>query len=163
TQSTMQGPVESFLVRGVGRGRLLWSTGPHVLRLGADLGGKVYFERAATPQDVVVARLGLDERSRIGSRLRLGGAGGYHGQYRGYHGRALRLPGDDAKNLPGGAHALPRRDDLVGSFSLSLSYTGPVLASASWLVEKDRSASAEGGYLYQAVALSLTMPLPAKL
>jgi hypothetical protein len=32
-----------------------------------------------------------------------------------------------------------------------------------WLVEKDGSTSAEGSYLYQAVTLSLTMPVAAKI
>jgi hypothetical protein len=76
-------------------------------------------------------------------------------EWRLYHGPALRFADDlgDAR--------LPGRRDLVASWSASLSYLGPLLASAGYLVEADRSNSAGASFLYQALTLQLAFSLGA--
>jgi hypothetical protein len=55
------------------------------------------------------------------------------------------------------------REDLVGTWGLTLSYSGPLLASAGYLVENGHSNSAGASYLYQALTLGLTVSMPGKV
>lgn len=70
-----------------------------------------------------------------------------------YEGPALRSIDDlgDAR--------LPSRRDLVATWSASVSYVGRALWSLGYLVECDRSSSAGESFLYEALTMSLTMPL----
>ena len=80
-------------------------------------------------------------------------------EWRRFDGGALLTRGD----IGGLDPKRPRRSDLVGTLALSLAYTGRVMASAAWLLESDRSNSAEGAYLFQMLTMRLAVPLPARM
>lgn len=250
-------PTPSWLARLTARGRLDWKDGKgSALRLTLDLGGRLFFDGAARPQDVLVARLGAEARTTVGARTTLGLALDYHDAFqyrrcdpfiitdergqlfaddsfchrdfrlaslrgtatvrdgapaitfeaaaRGYQWKPdadlsfaaasfaaipsllLRTGGDDEhewsasvagrvewRRYAGRALASatdlapdqggPRRTDTVVSLAATLSYFGPLFASAGWLIEADRSTSFDGSYLYQALTLETAMPMGAGL
>ncbi|MSP62046.1 MAG: hypothetical protein EXR72_17280 [Myxococcales bacterium] len=62
-------PIASALLRTTASSTLAWVSGRNTLRLGATLGGKLFFAPAAAPQDVVVIQAAADDTLRAGETL----------------------------------------------------------------------------------------------
>jgi hypothetical protein len=71
-------PTGSALMRTTLRGSLLWAQGSSVLRTGAGLGAKFFFDPQVYDQNMLVGQANVDERLRVGRTASLGWSADYY-------------------------------------------------------------------------------------
>jgi hypothetical protein len=114
-------PTGSFLLRTTIRGGLTWRAGPNLLRVGALVGGKVFFSPAVQDQNVIVGQINVEDRVQLHRAVDLGVSGSYY----------------DAKQLPVITDCMVRscdrhRDFRSGSAVLRLGFRDGPGALALW-------------------------------
>jgi hypothetical protein len=72
TDTPPPSPIPSFLLRTTAAGTFAWTTGRNSLRGGLTVGGKLFFDSAAVPQDTLVLKAAADDNVLVAGPLLLG-------------------------------------------------------------------------------------------